>query len=294
MYSRCAIDLQGTANVKIQLAEGANNTLDASGADGMSGLSVPTGTTVVINGYNLSAIGGNEGAGIGSGRKIPGGKITLDAGNGKIIATGGRNGVGIGNSQDGSCKAEIKIFSGTVQVTGGEGAYGIYGRITIYDVCVLTIATSADALLLHQQGTPMSIPVIHARLTNPVSDTTYLKCDGLVLQLPANYDRFAFHSYLSSEPASIEVFADASCTTKLGNMVTEADKSTTIPTSDVKNYFATAVTFVPTLTGTVGLTVDKSTGAVTTEATGGNIASTDTLTYKWSDGTEGATDTPAI
>jgi hypothetical protein len=89
----------------------------------------PDGTTLTIEGSGtLNATGGSDGAaGIGSGKSTSCGNITINGGN--IEACGGANGAGIGT---GYCNVSgsiscgiITITGGTVTAYGGENAAGI-------------------------------------------------------------------------------------------------------------------------------------------------------------------------
>ena len=111
------IILEGTNTVK-----GFNSTYPGVQAG-------PDGTTLTIGGSGtLNATGGSDGAaGIGSGKSTSCGNITINGGN--IEARGGANGAGIGT---GYCNVSgsiscgiITITGGTVTAYGGENAAGI-------------------------------------------------------------------------------------------------------------------------------------------------------------------------
>ena len=81
---------------------------------------------------NVTAIGGDSGAGIGGGRACEGGTITIYGGT--VTAEGGHYGAGIGggNGQDtspmrGAHGGTITIWGGTVDATGGDDGAGIGG-----------------------------------------------------------------------------------------------------------------------------------------------------------------------
>lgn len=79
--------------------------------------------TLTIKGDgSLEAIGGTNGAGIGSGNGGNCGNIVIESGS--ITATGGKNAAGIGSGYDTSC-GNITISGGTVTATGGNNAAGI-------------------------------------------------------------------------------------------------------------------------------------------------------------------------
>ena len=95
-----------------------------------------SGKTLTINGSgSLTATGGRNGAGIGSGYKGSCGNISISGGT--LTVTGGENAAGIGSGNQGSC-GNITISGGTVLAnTGGSGAGigsgwgGQCGNITI-------------------------------------------------------------------------------------------------------------------------------------------------------------------
>ena len=93
------------------------------------------GSEIRINGGRITAVGGENTAGIGSGDKRSkinkqGGKITIgkDGGDSDLYveARGGANGAGIGGGYGGD-SGNITINRGTVRAYGGEGAAGIGG-----------------------------------------------------------------------------------------------------------------------------------------------------------------------
>lgn len=82
------------------------------------------GGTIIINGGKVDATGGVWGAGIGGGQNGSGGEITINGG--KVTATGGSWGAGIGGGSQGG-GGEITISDGTVTATGGDYGAGIGG-----------------------------------------------------------------------------------------------------------------------------------------------------------------------
>jgi hypothetical protein len=87
------------------------------------GIYVPENKTVTIQGPgSLTASSNGWGAGIGGGRDIACGKITISGGT--VTATGGASGAGIGTGYHASC-GNISITGGTVTATGGGSAAGI-------------------------------------------------------------------------------------------------------------------------------------------------------------------------
>ena len=107
----------------IILADGTTNTVKGF-YNSYPGIHVPSGSTLTIQGTgSLNASSNGWSAGIGSGRNISCGNITINGGT--ITATGGYDGAGIG-----CCKTpcgNISITGGTITATGGSNAAGIGG-----------------------------------------------------------------------------------------------------------------------------------------------------------------------
>ncbi|MBQ6554882.1 MAG: hypothetical protein IJL89_06595, partial [Firmicutes bacterium] len=80
------------------------------------------GGTILISGGNVTAVGGNYGAGIGGAYMGSGGNITINGGT--VTATGGYNGSGIGGGSGGSGES-VTITGGNVTATGGGNGAGI-------------------------------------------------------------------------------------------------------------------------------------------------------------------------
>lgn len=112
-----------TANVKIILADGKNNILksglNCAGLQKNGGTNTGTLTITVPEGSNgtgkLEATGGSHGAGIGGGDIGSGSNITISGGT--VTATGYEGGAGIGGGVDGS-GSDIKITGGSVKANG--------------------------------------------------------------------------------------------------------------------------------------------------------------------------------
>ncbi len=136
----CALDIQGTAVVNVDLAEGSENTLRSG--EYMAGLQVADGAvvnigTAVSGSGSLNAFGGAYASGIGGAYDHSGGEIVINDGN--INATGGYgggSGIGGGLNADG---CDITINEGIVNAYGtdqgagiGSGYYGDVGRIIIH------------------------------------------------------------------------------------------------------------------------------------------------------------------
>ena len=83
------------------------------------------GGTVTINGGTVTATGGDAAAGIGGGEGCDGGNITINGG--IVTAEGGDNAAGIGGSYIGKDGGNITITGGTVTSKGGFAAAGIGG-----------------------------------------------------------------------------------------------------------------------------------------------------------------------
>ena len=84
---------------------------------------------IEIQGGDITATGGPNGAGIGAAYNGPNeagtcGNITISGG--KITATGGNDGAGIGGGNGGAC-GDITITGGTIEATGDDDSAGIGG-----------------------------------------------------------------------------------------------------------------------------------------------------------------------
>jgi hypothetical protein len=111
------------------------NTMDPHNGPGIF---VPSGSTLTIDGSGqLTANGGNQGAGIGASIDATCGNITINGGT--VIATGDDNAAGIGSGFQSSC-GNITINGGTVTATTTNGSGigsgngnlgGVCGDITI-------------------------------------------------------------------------------------------------------------------------------------------------------------------
>jgi hypothetical protein len=93
-----------------------------TGCAGIGGKYTGAYGNIRIEGGTITASGGAAGAGIGSGAGGNGGDIIITGG--QITATGGEGGCGIGSGQQGSC-GDITISGGTITATGGTNASGI-------------------------------------------------------------------------------------------------------------------------------------------------------------------------
>ena len=109
--ARGSIAVSGNGN--LILADGCE--LTANGGENQAGVAVPSGNSLTIYGQmagtgKLTATGGDKGAGIGGGDKGAGGTVTVNGGT--VTATGGWLGAGIGGGLEGD--------GGTVTVSGGR------------------------------------------------------------------------------------------------------------------------------------------------------------------------------
>ena len=122
--SKAAVSTGGQGNVNIEL-DGTNTLKSGREHAGLEKSKDGKLTITDENGNGkLIATGGEYGAGIGGGKKGNGSNITITGG--EVTATGGTNGAGIGggNKDNGS---NITITGGKVTATGGIGASGIGG-----------------------------------------------------------------------------------------------------------------------------------------------------------------------
>ena len=158
---------------------GSNNTLTISGtgslyassnglAAGIGGGAFPCGN-IVITGGTVTAQGGADSAGIGSGKETSCGNITISGGTvtaqggrysagiggellditisgGTVTAMGGQYGAGIGSGDTGDCN-DITISGGTVIAQGGDDSAGIGTGLggNCDDITITTGVTSVTA-----------------------------------------------------------------------------------------------------------------------------------------------------
>lgn len=123
-YSWAGLTCEGDAT--ITLADGTTNIVKGFNS-GYSGIYVPSGNTLIINGTgSLNASSNVTGAGIGGGSGIPCGNIEIQGG--VITAKGGDRSAGIGSCETSSC-GTITISGGTVTANGGDLAAGIGSSI---------------------------------------------------------------------------------------------------------------------------------------------------------------------
>ena len=110
----------GCGNIEIQ--GGDITAIGGEDAAGIGGGTYSCGA-ITISGGTVTATGGEWAAGIGSGNEGSCGAITISGGT--VTATGGEYAAGIGSGFDGASCGAITISGGTVTATGGEWAAGI-------------------------------------------------------------------------------------------------------------------------------------------------------------------------
>ena len=144
--SGAAVSTGGKGNVNIELD--GTNTLKSG--DWHAGLKKNNDGNLTITDKNengkLSATGGYEGAGIGGGTYAGGNDITITGG--KVTATGGKYGAGIGGGYLGDSN-NITITGGEVTAAGGTNGAGIGGGLREHGE---KITVSGDATLKVQGG----------------------------------------------------------------------------------------------------------------------------------------------
>gem|GEM_PF-754235 len=122
-----AIQKNGDAENIGTLTISGDGSLTATGGYNAAGIGSGSNKPVkniVISSGTVTAIGGYSAAGIGSGYYGAGSNITISGGT--VTATGGNNGAGIG-SGNGRSGSNITISGGTVTATGRENGAGIGG-----------------------------------------------------------------------------------------------------------------------------------------------------------------------
>lgn len=131
--SWCAA-LQLAADSKLVITGEENGELTAKGGEagaGIGGGYKGSGGTITIQSGTVKATGGRVAAGIGAGSTASGGTIIIEGGN--VEATGGKYGAGIGggygdvNISGTGSGGTITIQGGTVKATGGQDGAGIGG-----------------------------------------------------------------------------------------------------------------------------------------------------------------------
>ena len=133
-YSLSRLQLNGSSEVTLYLAEGTVNTFKCTGTENkagvvQSGIYVNPNATLTIEGAGtLNAVGGEHSAGIGTSNYYGNVNVsssgTIIISSGTVNATGGKHSSGIG----GACSrtgGTIKIYGGVITATGGDGAAGI-------------------------------------------------------------------------------------------------------------------------------------------------------------------------
>lgn len=126
MSSVCAFEIENdnTGNVNVTLV-GENILKSGYNRAGLEkNVSASCGTLTILGTGKLAATGGDHGAGIGGGRECSTSKITISGGN--VTATGGSHAAGIGGGNEGKGR-NITITGGRVTANGGEYGAGIGG-----------------------------------------------------------------------------------------------------------------------------------------------------------------------
>ena len=128
---------------------------------------------LVIEGGNITAIGGENGAGIGAGYSVCG-DITIKGG--VVQATGGSSAPGIGAGRH-SC-GNINILGGTVYATGGKdgissSSTGKASDITIADEIDMVVSTRGSSYYQFFNVGSSGTLSIGVRITHQVEDNTY-------------------------------------------------------------------------------------------------------------------------
>lgn len=153
------IDCSEGGKITIHGQQGQSGKLIAKGNGGDAGIGGfnerQNSGTVVINGGEIDAIGGEKAAGIGGGNGRVGKNITINGG--KVNATGGKYGAGIGGGTHGE-GTDITINGGTVTAKAGHKGASIGGgskkegqRITINGGNVV-VNSKADSFFGVNQG----------------------------------------------------------------------------------------------------------------------------------------------
>jgi len=138
LTANAGIDVSPGSRLTIWAQVGGTGGLNATGSAQNAGIGGTNGTagTIIINGGQITATGGNNGAGIGGGANSDGGTIIINAGT--VSATGGgwgAAGIGGGSANPGGISGggrsgaggSITINGGTVTATGNSSTQsGLY------------------------------------------------------------------------------------------------------------------------------------------------------------------------
>lgn len=143
-----------------------------------------------IEGGTITASGGAAGAGIGSGAGGNGGDIIITGG--QITATGGDGGCGIGSGQQGSC-GDITISGGTINATGGTTAAGIGASINGHCGHILINGGTVTASAMGSYGPgigcgPHYSSCSSITITSDVTRVTATKASGTPNSIGAGYN----------------------------------------------------------------------------------------------------------
>ena len=154
-----AVDVTGSASLTIEgmgklTAEGGG--VSTRGGAGIGGGKNQNAGTIIINGGDITAVGGYHSAGIGAGEGATGDSVKITINGGTVHATGGNRAAGIGGgngtdeSTGGSNGGTITINDGEVTVKAGTygagiggGNIGSSGTIKIYGGTINSEGTTA-------------------------------------------------------------------------------------------------------------------------------------------------------
>ena len=133
--SKAGISVTNGCSLTIYGQSGGSGAIYAQGGENSAGIGgnnaddARTAGTIVINGGDVTAIGGGFAAGIGGGEYGNGDNVTINAGT--VTALGGNYGAGIGGGNSGmsivTSGGTVVIAGGTVNTIGGINAAGIGG-----------------------------------------------------------------------------------------------------------------------------------------------------------------------
>lgn len=149
-FEWAGITCEGDANIILVGTNTVITTADGKPAIQAGYHDTETKTLTISGSGSLTATGGSDAAGIGSGYDGKCGNITISGG--EVTANGGSQGAGIGSGHSQATCGDITISGGTVIATGGSGAAGIgsgysadaCGNITITENIVNVTATKGS------------------------------------------------------------------------------------------------------------------------------------------------------
>lgn len=189
----CAFDIQGSATVNLTLSN--DNTL-ISGTD-RAGLQVPYGSTLNITGTyadRLTATGGDKGAGIGGGRYVSGGIITINGG--VITAAGGSGASGIGgggaedNGNGGGTGGTVTLTDGVIFALGNEASDIGPGRDRVSGLEYDSLNISDSAAVFLKNDICTSISSITHQHFNITGHTTNSSIYGIPVEWAGDFGAY--------------------------------------------------------------------------------------------------------